>query len=318
MQFRDAFRLALGASCGAIAAAGLAATAQAQEPIRVGIEAPWDLPYIPLSLAADRLKDQGVTLEPVLFQDPDAMALSLEQGDIDIASSGAASILAASDAGLDVRAFMGLTIPDFVLVAQADSPDCATLAGQRVGVHAQEDIFGTAIAEWVADKCPGTEFQTIVMPGSENRMAALLSDQLDATPIHLLPAVQLEKTNPGEFVIVEGFGFPAGVSNSYYYAKTDWLNENKETVAKIVDAYVQVMDEVKADPAPLVERSKELIPEVDPEVMTTVIGELIKMDFWNPVAGLEKSSFDATVGFLSDTIAFESPKEYEGVIMDVR
>ncbi|MFC0531640.1 ABC transporter substrate-binding protein [Phytohabitans kaempferiae] len=279
--------------------------------IKVGIEAPWDLAYVPTSLAIDKMKAKGYTLEAVQFSEPDAMAQALQSGQIDVATNSAGQVLSAIDAGLPVKAFLGLTDPTFVMVAKAELSTCASLNGKRVAVQGQADFIAASTAQWLAKNCPGTKPDIVVIPGSENRAAALLAGQIDASGLHILRFRQLQKEQPGKFVAIDGFGAPEKVTSGWFYAKTEWLDNNKDLVKTFVDAYSETVDDIYANPESIQDRAVQLIPDVDPTLLREVVGEWAELKAWPAKEGVQRDVFDATLTFYKGFTTYKNVSGYE-------
>ena len=88
------------------------------------------------------------------------MALALANGDIDIASSDDGTILAAIEGGLDIKAFLGLTIPDFVLIADVN-PSIARRCCARQSYRDTGLLSTTAEhRDWLVSRLRTTRFMS--------------------------------------------------------------------------------------------------------------------------------------------------------------
>lgn len=283
----------------------------------LGIEAPWDLAYVPTSLAVERMEEEGYDIEIVQFEDPSVMVTALDTGEITVGATSASQVLAGVDAGLDIRAVLGLTNPSFVMVADSSMTECADLAGRRVGVQGQTDLIRSMTVTWLEEDCPGTEPDFVEIPGSENRMNALLQEQIDASGIHLLRQRQLEEEFPGRFTTIEGFGAPENVTSGWFYANVSWLEEHEEIMAVFAEAYDAVIREIAEDPRIVVERAQELITDVDPDLLAEVTEIWATSDYWPAKDGISPEVVEATVAFYDEVTPFEEELTYDDVIWDV-
>lgn len=282
--------------------------------LKVGIEAPWDLAYVPTSLTIAEMEEQGYNVEVVQFEEPDVMAQALESGDIHLGTNSAGQVLTAVDAGLDVRAVLGLTNPTFVMVATSDIATCEQLDGKRLGVQGQQDFILAASRTWIENECPGTEPEIVEIPGSENRMAALLQGQIDASGLHVLRSRQLAAENPGEFTEIEGFGAPEGVVSGWFYAKTDWLEENGELMATFADVYESVVTDIAAGPSIAVDEAQRLITDVDPGLLAEVTELWATTNAWPAKDAVSEEAFEATLAFYEDIEPYQSELTFDSVV----
>jgi NitT/TauT family transport system substrate-binding protein len=264
--------------------------------IKIGIESPWSVPYLTTAVAIDRMKTKGYTVEPVLFDSPETMTQALASKQIDVGSTSVGSIFAAIDAGLPAKAFLGLNQNNFVMVAKSAYTTCQSLDGKRIGIHSQEGSTGTMTRAWLKQECPGAHPKILVVPGSENRIAGLIANQLDASPVDIQSATQLQKRKPGEFTIIESFG-QMDIVASMFFARTDWLQANHQLVQEFVNAYVAVTDEANKDPNVVTAKARELIPEVDQQTLQDVLKEWVARKIWDPVGTLDDSAVASTLDF---------------------
>ena len=283
-------------------------------PMKIGIEAPGGEAYIPTQLTVKRLTDQGYDVELVMFEDPDVMPQALDTGEIHINTNSSGQILSAADAGLDVAAIMGLTDPDFVMVAQSEFPTCESLDGARVAQQGTTGFGFASVTLWLENTCPGTVPQMLDIPGSENRAVALLEGQIDATSLHLLRALQLQEAKPGEFVVIEGFGSPPGVTSAWSYALNPWLDENPELYQAYIQTYMDVVADIEADPQLAIDEGVATIPDADPELITRVMREWAEEGWWTAADGVSREVFDATLAFYEDFSEYDNELTYETVV----
>ena len=283
-------------------------------PIRVGVEAPGGEAYIPTQLTVKRLQEQGYDIEIIQFEDPDVMPQALDAGEIHINTNSAGQILSAVDAGLDVSGIMGLTDPEFFMVAKKEFPTCESLDGARVAQQGTTGFGFASVVTWLERECPGTEPQMLDIPGSENRAVALLQGQIDATSLHILRARQIQKERPGDFVLIEPFGPPPNVTSAWSYALNSWLDENPELYQAYIDTYAQVVEDIEADPQLAVDEGLATITDVDAELLTEIMIMWAEEGWWPAADGVSEEVFDATLAFYESFTDYDVELTYENVI----
>jgi ABC-type nitrate/sulfonate/bicarbonate transport system substrate-binding protein len=283
-------------------------------PIRVGVEAPGGEAYIPTQLTVKRLADAGYDIEIIQFEDPDVMPQALDAGEIHINTNSAGQILSAVDAGLDVSAIMGLTDPEFFMVAKKEFPTCESLDGARVAQQGTTGFGFASVVTWLERDCPGTQPQMLDIPGSENRAIALLEDQIDATSLHILRARQIQIARPGDFVLIEGFGSPPNVTSAWSYALNSWLDENPELYQAYIQTYMDIVEEIEADPQIAVAEGLATIPDVEEGLLTEIMIMWAEEGWWPAADGVSEEVFDATLAFYESFTDYEVELTYENVI----
>lgn len=262
--------------------------------------------FVPTEMAIERLNEMGYDIQVTEFESTSTEIQAATEGAIDIASASAAAQMAAIDAGLANQFFLTRYINEFVLVARAEFATCESLDGQRVAIHAQTDITGLLTLSYFEQTCPDAEPNIQIVEGSENRLAGLLQDQLDASPLDLQNTQQLMQERPGEFVVVANFvdDFPliAGV----YSAPPEWLAANEELVKDFINVHLDIWEEVYADPQILIDESIERLPEVDPELIPPIVEEYLDKEIFPPDGDLQEERVQQTVDFFSEAGGFEN------------
>ncbi len=283
-------------------------------PIRVGVEAPGGEAYIPTQLTVQRMQDEGYDIEIIQFEDPDVMPQALDAGEIHINTNSVGQIFSAVDAGLDVSAIMGLTDPEFFMVAKKEFPTCESLDGARLAQQGTTGFGFASVVTWLERECPGTEPQMLDIPGSENRAIALLEGQIDATSLHILRARQIQEERPGEFVLIESFGSPENVTSAWSYSLNSWLDENPELYEAYIQTYMDVVDDIEADPQLAVDEGLATIKDVDPELLTEIMIMWAEEGWWTAADGVSEEVFDATLAFYESFTEYENELTYEDVV----
>jgi len=284
-------------------------------PIRIGVEAPGGEAYIAVQLTVKQLKAEGYDIEMVMFEDPDIMPQALDAGDININTNSSGQILSAVDAGLDVKAITGLTNPDFVMVADKDHPTCASLDGAKIGAQGTTGFGFASVTNWLQRDCPEAQPEMIDIPGSENRAVALLEGQINATSLHLLRALQLQQVEPGNFVIIDGYGSGPGVTSAWQYSLTSWIDANPQLYTAYVQTYQEVVDAIEANPQLAVDEGLATIPDAPADLVTQVMQEWAANDTWTAGDGITREVFDATLAFYLLFTEYEKDLTYEMVIL---
>ena len=110
------------------------------------------------------------------------------------------------------------------------------------------------------------------VPGSSNRVAALLGGRADATIIDLSNKNKLMRSDAGkDFNVLEMFEVEA--SDEALFANLNWIQENEEDVQIFVNALVSTWQDMAEDPTiirretnpdgPIGQLPKEILDELD-------------------------------------------------------
>lgn len=278
---------------------------QGREKLRIGHEAPLAVTYLPMVLTVEGMTAEGYDVELVPFETPDAMTQALAGGSIDVASASTGTAMAGIDAGLEAQVFMGLGLNIYPMVARTSIEGCAGFEGQRVGIHSYEGTTGSLTTKFFEEQCPSVQPNIKVVPGSENRLAAMLANQLDATAMDIPTAQQLLLEHPEQFHIIDEFG-EVQIAASSFFATEQYLNSASETLSAFVSTYAQVLEEGRSDPSELIAKGTERIPELNPQVLENTVNTFIEDDLWQPAKALEDDLMTTTIEVFGNAEPYEN------------
>ncbi|HEX7172605.1 MAG TPA: ABC transporter substrate-binding protein [Candidatus Limnocylindria bacterium] len=270
--------------------------------------------FVPTEMTIERMNAMGYDIEVTEFPSTSTEIQAATEGAIDIASASAAATMTAIDAGLTNKFFMARYINEFVLVSKADYPTCESLDGRNVAIHAQTDITGLLTLSWFENNCPDAEPAIQIIDGSENRLAALLQDQLDASPLDLQGWQQLEAERPGEFAIIANFVEDFPVVAGVYSAPPEFLEANEELVKDFIRTHLEVWDEIYADPSILVDESIARLPEVDPELIPGIVDTYLELGILPQDGDLQEEQVQFTIDFFSEAAGFQNVGDFADVV----
>jgi len=152
------------------------------------------------------------------------------------------------------------------------------LDGEPILLHSRGG--GTdSIANVIEDK-EGMKFgKRSYVPGSANRVVALVSGQANATIIDLSNKNKVMRQHADKFNVLPMFDVEA--SDEALFANLDWIKANEESVQIFVDALASTWKDMNEDPT-IISR------ETDPD---------------GPIGQLPKEILDELDGFYTDAIA---------------
>src|SRR5690606_27015664 len=112
--------------------------------------------------------------------------------------------------------------------------------------------------------------QRSYVPGSENRIIAMLNGQIKATVVDLANKNLLMSKAPDRFHVLPGVDTPA--SDELLFARADWLAKNEAKVDIVVEELLKLWREMAKDPSIIeTERAKRnLLSDLPKEVLAGV------------------------------------------------
>jgi len=225
-------------------ALGLGARPAEADTIRIALaETPSD-ELAAFFVALDRAKANGLDYEWTAFSDEELAIQAVLSGQMDIGFGTPYAAMQRSKAPL--RIVFQLSKLKFFPVTTKKYSKLEDLDGEPILLHSRGG--GTdSIANVIEDRL-GIKFgERSYVPGSSNRVAALLGGRADATIIDLSNKNKLMRSDAGgSFNVLEMFDVDA--SDEALFGNLNWIQENEEDVQIFVDALVSVYRDMHADP----------------------------------------------------------------------
>ncbi len=235
----------IGASLGAILiAASVTVSAAEAEPIKIALaETPSD-ELAAFFVALDRAKANGLDYEWTAFSDEELAIQAVLSGQMDIGFG--TPYAAMQRAKAPIRIIFQLSKLKFFPVTTKKYEKLEDLNGEPILLHSRGG--GTDSIANVIEERLGIKFgERSYVPGSANRVAALLGGRADATIIDLSNKNKLMRSDASaDFNVLEMFDVDA--SDEALFANLDWIKENAEDVQIFVNALVSVYRDMHEDP----------------------------------------------------------------------
>jgi ABC-type nitrate/sulfonate/bicarbonate transport system substrate-binding protein len=168
------------------------------------------------------------------------------------------------------------------------------LDGRRLAFHSHGAV-GTALAVTWLQSYPGVKPETLVLPGSSARAAALLAGVIDATVLERADAAEVERRCPGCFNVLADFlaAYP-GLKTSGVHVRARFLAERPDCARRYVAARVTANRRVAVDRQLLV---SEALARPHLSGLAEEISEAELEILWHPDGGLTRENVRFTVDF---------------------
>lgn len=228
---------------GAALALGMAASAAAADTIRIALAETPSPEMAAFFVALDRAKANGLDYEWTAFADEELAIQAVLSGQMDIGFGTPYAAMQRSKAPL--RIVFQLSKLKFFPVTSKKYSDLKDLDGEPILLHSRGG--GTdSIANVIEDRVGITFGERSYLPGSENRVVALIAGQADATILDLANKNKIMAQEPDKFNVLPMFEVDA--SDEALFANLDWIKNNEEAVDIFVKALVSVWQDMSADP----------------------------------------------------------------------
>ena len=220
-------------------------------------------------VALDRAKANGLDYEWTAFSDEELAIQAVLSGQMDIGFGTPYAAMQRSKAPL--RIVFQLSKLKFFPVTTKKYSKLEDLNGEPILLHSRGG--GTdSIANVIESRLNMTFGERSYVPGSSNRVAALLGGRPDATIIDLSNKNKLMRSEAGaNFNVLEMFDVDS--SDEALFANFDWIKANEESVDIFVSALVSVYRDMHDDPTiirretnpdgPIGQLPQEILAELD-------------------------------------------------------
>lgn len=259
------------AVCGAIAgltlAVGMGAVQAQQKKIRVAFGDVLSTETVSMVIALERAKEKGVDYEITFLAKEELAIQAVINGQADLGVGTPYSVIQKSKAPLRIL-FQGTRLVFFPVVDK-QYKSWKDLNGQPFTFHARGT--GTEAIGNIIAKREGIQFgDRSYVPGSENRIIAMMKGQIKASIIDLANKNTLMEKAGDRFIVLPGVSSPA--SDETLFGNLDWIKANEKQVDIIVTEFARLWVEMNADPA-VIERERakrKLMADQPKEILTKV------------------------------------------------
>ncbi|MEM9634092.1 MAG: ABC transporter substrate-binding protein [Pseudomonadota bacterium] len=273
--------LAVGLMAGAADAAGKIKIALAETPSDE---------LAAFFVALDRAKANGLEYEWTAFSDEELAIQAVLSGQMDIGFGTPYAAMQRSKA--PIRIVFQLSKLKFFPVTSQKYSKLEDLNGEPIMLHSRGG--GTdSIANVIEDKLNIKFGDRSYVPGSSNRVAALMAGQTDATIIDLSNKNKVMKIAGDKFNVLPMFEVDA--SDEALFANLDWIKSNEKDVEIFVNALVSVWRDMAEDPTIISEETDPDGPigQLPPEILGNLdafYADAVEGGLYDPNGGGRKAA----------------------------
>lgn len=304
------FNLRKGLATGLLAASmslGASVAGAQDKTVRVALGDVVSVETLAFLIALDRAKDKGLDYELTSFAEEELAIQALVSGQADIGVGTPYTII--QKAKVPLRAVFQMSRLVFFPVASNEYQSWKDLDGKPFTFHARGT--GTEAIGNIIAKREGIEFgQRSYVPGSENRIIAMMNGTINATIVDLANKNLLMEKAGDKFHVLPGLD--AKPSDELVFASQDWLEKNPEQADLLVEELLRLWKEMNADPSIieterternlLADQPKEILAEVTPFYI-----EGVENGLFDPKGGMDTAAAD--FDFYTQAGQLEGPAE---------
>jgi len=261
-----------------------------------------DFGALPIALAVDKLKEQGIELKPTFFNGFPPARTALLRGDVEIMQLNLNSMITSNQQGANLRALMRMAPNEWVLVTPASIKTPTDLNGKRIGIHGPATLTEQLVKATI--KKYALKSEILVVPGSDARIQALISKQLDATPAELADFLELMQSKPRDYHSVIDYRkeYPF-LTGSTLITRKDFTEQQPALLQTFVSSYVEITNAIRKNPEGMKPALRKVVPSFLPKFdmnnFDATYKQHLAADYWNP--DLTREMAEKTIQFMKDT-----------------
>ena len=261
---------------------------------------------IPILAAIDELRAKGYTIYTPTLSAPELNIEGVATGRFEMSHGNSQGTLQAIAQGAPLKWVSMRVGNEWTMFVTNDIADCAGLDGKRLAIHSEGGVSTAMVRLYIEENCPEITPNYLIIPGSENRAQALLLGEIDASPVELAEAVQLQALEGDRFKILSNFAkdTPNLIVNAVY-ANDTFIAEHPRAVQDLVDAQLEVHRRINEEPGFMRELIERYIPDFDPTLIDAVAETYADGFYFPSDGGLADDRVQFTLDFFASR--YEGP-----------
>ena len=270
-------------------AATFASAASAQDDtVQVALGDVVSVETLAFVVALERAKDRGLNYELTSFAEEDLAIQAIVGGQMDVGIGTPYSVI--QQTNVPLRNIFQVSTLVFFPVVSTEYKTWQDLNGQPFTLHAR----GTAMEAYgnVLAAREGIEFgDRSYVPGSENRVVALLNGTIKGTILDLSNKNLVLEQAPDKFHVLPAV--EEKVSDEILFANADWVANNPESSAILVEELMKLWREMNENPGIIEEEraKRNLLADQPQEILdevTEYYEEGVEAGIWSPDGASEE------------------------------
>ena len=175
--------------------------------------------------------------------------------------------------------------------------------GQQFAVHSFSSITYVLPQYYISNTCFTVKPDWLIVPGSDNRLIALLNGDILASTLELADAIALEaEDTEGRFQRIMTFADSVNIIGSALSVNTEFLAANPGTVMNVMAEVLLVTREMNADPAVFKQIMLKHLPEyADFSGLDEVVKEYTERQMLNNNGGFAVDKIEESLRFYSQS-----------------
>ena len=255
----------------------------------------------PFLAAIADLNANGYKIDFPIIQSSELVVQGVASGTFAFGSGANNAVLAAVEQGAGLRVVVSRVNNEWMLYAAKSITSCAGLAGKKLAIHSEGAVSTAMVKNFVATKCPGTAPSYVVIPGSENRVQALLANPspIDASPLELGDAVTIDIKAADRYSLLSNFaGDLPNLQANAIYVNLAFARDNPGSVVALIRAVLEQYRKVDGNAAYLQQISEKHVPNaIVKDTVAAATKKFVDLKMFPINGGITAANLDYTAKF---------------------
>ncbi|MEO6351101.1 MAG: ABC transporter substrate-binding protein [Candidatus Limnocylindrales bacterium] len=252
-----------------------------------------------LAAIADLNANHGYDIKTPILAQSELVAEGVAQGQFAFGSGANNGVLRAIEAGANLKVIVDRVANEWTLYVRNDITACADLTGKRLALHSDGAVSTAMVRNYINVNCAGTAPQEIFIEGSPNRVAALLADQVDSSPLELGDSITIDNEASDRYHLLSSFSADLpDLKTTSIYVNGDWAALNPQSVTDVVRAVIEQFRLVSADAAYLKTVAQEQVPDaINEDTIDQATAKYVELGMFDVNGGVTEDNLNYTAEF---------------------
>ncbi len=257
--------------------------------------------HVALMTAVEALNQKGYKIENVFFAQGEIGLQAAQSGEVAFQNGTTSDLLNSVQKGSNLKIISDRNANEWTIYSAGSIQKCDDLNGKKLAVHSTAAVSTAMTLDYLKTTCPNAKPNQLIIAGSDNRAAALIAGQIDATPLELADGIALDKKSPGKFRRLVDFahGLP-NLDTSALYVNGDFLAKNPQVVRDMLREQLNAHRRFADDPAFFKQQVTKFLPEFDKSNLDDIIKGYKEISGFDLNGGITPEKLDYTIKFFTD------------------
>jgi ABC-type nitrate/sulfonate/bicarbonate transport system substrate-binding protein len=291
-------------------------TAPSAAPSTAGSQAPTEAPFMgtkeftigftslglssaPYLQAIKNLNASGFKIDTPNIDSSELLTQAVAGGQFAFGSGANNSVMAAIEAGANLKLLITRVKNEWTVYARNSITSCADLAGKKLAIHSEGAVSTAMLKNYINTNCPGTEPAWQIIPGSPNRLAALLADQIDASPLELGDGLTVDAQASDRFHLLASLANDLpNLQVTSIYVNGDFLKNNPDSVLAVVKAVLAEYKRIAGNADALAQDAKDNVADfITADTIDAAAKKYTELNMFPADGGLTTDNLQYTIDF---------------------